>query len=186
MIVVGICGGSASGKSTVARLVSTALESEGHTVEVLGLDKFFRRNDPDAPTFPFSYTNQPEFNANHPETVDVEKTLQTIKASNAKIVILEGHLILALKELDDICDFTAYLDLPDDIRAARRIARDIKDRRLDGDLDKIVAYYIECAHPGHLEWVEPYKQDADLMVDGMLPPELIADLLASVVLEQVG
>src|SRR5690606_35155325 len=106
----------------------------------------------------------PEFNANHPDTVDIDTTLQAIKASSADIVILEGHLILCLTELDDICDLTIYLDLPDDIRAARRIARDIKENRLDGNLDKIVAYYTECAHPGHLEWVEPYKQEANLLV----------------------
>ena len=81
---------------------------------------------------------------------------------------------------------TVFFDLPDDVRAARRVARDIREKRIGGDLDSIVAYYVECARVGHAEWVAPFVEEADLVVDGMLPPDFLAGIVADAALDAIG
>ena len=62
----------------MARLLGEVLVDEGKSVEVFGLDRFFRRDDPEAPTFVFSVTGEPEFNANDPAAVNVEAAVEAI------------------------------------------------------------------------------------------------------------
>lgn len=182
-LLVGLGGGSASGKSTVAGILAGILREEGRSVEVLGLDRFFRREAADAPQFLFSVTGEMEFNANDPGAVAVGSVLAAVDGCEAEVLILEGHLVLALEPLRERCGLTVYVDVPDDVRAARRVARDVREGRIGGDLDSIVAYYVECARPGHEAFVGPSIEEADLVVDGMLPAEFVAGMVADAVLD---
>ncbi len=181
--VLGLGGGSASGKSTVAGLLAGVLREEGMSVEVLGLDRFFRREAADAPQFLFSVTGEMEFNANDPGAVDAGSVLAAVEGCGAEVLILEGHLVLAIEALRERCGLTVYVDVPDDVRAARRVARDVREGRAGGDLEAIVAYYVECARPGHEAFVGPSMEEADLVVDGMLPAKFVAGMVADAVLE---
>lgn len=162
------------------------LDARGYTGTVLGLDKYFRRNDPEAPTFEFSVTGKPEFNANDPEAVDTKGFLGELERQETEVVVVDGHLLMAIDVIRDRCDLTVYVEVPDDVRAARRVSRDIREARIGGDLDAIVSYYIESARPGHSEHVAPYAEMVDFVVDGMLPPDLIARILTDEVLGSMG
>ena len=85
---------------------------------------------------------------------------ETIEPSN--IIIIEGILTLAIKELREMCDIKLYVDTPDDIRFIRRLARDIKDR--GRDVESIVEQYLTTVRPMHHTFVERSKTFADLII----------------------
>jgi uridine kinase len=130
-----------------------------------------RRSDPAAPRFHFCHANADVFDANHPESVDFSALLARVTASSCKLVIAEGHLLLTHQSLVNKARLTIYLDVPDDVRSMRRMKRDLEEGRLGGDAETILAYYLECARPGHLNYVEPTKNRAELILDGLYPIE---------------
>ena len=155
--VVAIAGGSASGKTTFASALESALASDlpGRNIEVLSMDRFMRREDPDAPKIDFRFGGVTLFNANHPESVDNTRVLHEISESSSDVILLEGLMVLAVSALRERADQRLFIDLESDIRAARRVERDIRIKRGNSDPAFIAAYYIECARVGHQIHVEP-------------------------------
>ena len=181
-VIIGIAGGTASGKTTIAKKVYETTSKQG-TVSLIKIDDYYKILDH------LTYDERTRVNYDHPDAYDIElltKHLQdlkngisvqkpvydfvihnrskeiteTIEPSN--IIIIEGILTLAIKELREMCDIKLYVDTPDDIRFIRRLARDIKDR--GRDVESIVEQYLTTVRPMHHTFVERSKTFADLII----------------------
>lgn len=181
-VIIGIAGGTASGKTTIAKKVYQETSKQG-TVSMIKIDDYYKILDH------LTYDERTRVNYDHPDAYDIElltKHLQdlkngisvqkpvydfvihnrskeiteTIEPSN--IIIIEGILTLAIKELREMCDIKLYVDTPDDIRFIRRLARDIKDR--GRDVESIVEQYLTTVRPMHHTFVERSKTFADLII----------------------
>src|SRR5262245_56037799 len=129
-LVVGIAGGSASGKSTLATALATAIEQErGYTLYTLPTDRYMSANGPNSPTF-FSHSAGTDmFNANHPESVDWERLLVDLDklmqtADAPQVILIEGLMVLHEPRLRQLLDLRLFVELDADERALRRLLRD--------------------------------------------------------------
>jgi uridine kinase len=202
-LVIGIAGGTASGKTTVARRIAEAL---GETATLLDQDSYYRDLSD------LSMEERREVNFDHPDAFDVpllaahlaslrrgepiDKPIYSFAAHNreartervvpSRTLILEGILVLGIPELRDLMDVKIYVDTEDDVRVLRRLTRDVKER--GRDFDGVVSQYLRSVRPMHLGFVEPSKRHADLiiphggdnttaiaMVVGYLQSRLVAD-----------
>ena len=181
-VIIGIAGGTASGKSTIAKKVYEITSQQG-TVSMIKIDDYYKILDH------LTFEERTKVNYDHPDAYDIEllakhllelkegKAIQkpvydfvvhnrskeiteTINPSN--IIILEGILTLSIKELRDLCDIKLYVDTPDDIRLIRRLSRDIVER--GRDVESIIDQYLTTVRPMHLTFVERSKAYADLII----------------------
>ena len=90
----------------------------------------------------------------------ISKETEIVKASN--VIIVEGILTLAIKEVEEMCDIKLFVDTPDDIRFIRRLKRDVKDR--GRTVESVINQYLETVRPMHKTFVEPSKEKADLII----------------------
>jgi uridine kinase len=181
-VIIGIAGGTASGKTTIARKVYEESSKKG-TVSMIKIDDYYKILDH------LTFEERTKVNYDHPDAYDIElltkhlcelkegKTIkkpvydfvvhnrskeitETIEPSN--IIIVEGILTLAIKEIRDMCDIKLYVDTPDDIRFIRRLSRDINER--GRDVESIVLQYLTTVRPMHISFVERSKAHADLII----------------------
>ena len=179
-LVIGIAGGSGSGKSTVSDALASALPRG--TVVTLRHDSYYR----DRPDLSIEQRNR--VNYDHPEALEtglLVEHLQHLKAGNAievpvydfkthrrreqterlepaPVIIVEGILVFVDPHLRRELDIKIFVDTEPDIRAIRRIRRDM---RLRGrDFESVRKQYYETVRPMHLEFVEPSKRTADLII----------------------
>ena len=192
--LVGIAGGTGSGKSTLANRLARVLGTEA--CALVTQDSYYR----DLSRFPFEERAQVNFD--HPEAIDSEllsthlKSLKNgeaverpvydfsrhIRSSGgetlrpAPVVIVEGILVFVWPEVFDLLDVAIYVDTPSDIRLARRVRRDIKERgrEVTGVLDQ----YLATVRTMHERYVEPSRERADLIVPGFGDNKVIVDTLA--------
>ena len=182
-LVLGIAGGSASGKSTLAQEIVRLLASQTPTIEcsLVGTDRFFRSADPTAPRIAFSLLPGEEtFDFNRLESADnaaLGAEIKRLAASGVDVVIVEGLMLLAIEDLRELCDLKVFVDLEDDVRLARRVLRDIDSTRRFTQPREIVQYYLESARIGHSAYVQPSKAHADLIVRGDAEAERTARLI---------
>jgi len=193
MLVVGIAGGTASGKSTVVDQIVDALGDE--RVVVLACDHYYR----DLSALPMAARKN--YNFDHPDAVDVElllehmralkngetverptysyamsvRTPQTVTLRPAPVLILEGILALAIDALREELDLSIYVDSADDIRLIRRIQRDMEER--GRSFDETVERYLRWVRPMHEAFVWPSMRKADLIVRNHRDPSAAIRLL---------
>lgn len=179
-LVIGIAGGSGSGKSTVADALASALPAG--SVAILRHDNYYR----DRPDLSLEQRNR--VNYDHPEALEtglLVEHLQHLKAGNpvevpvydfkihrrraethrlepADVVIVEGILVFVEEHLRRELDVKIFVDTEPDIRAIRRIRRDIQSR--GRDFEAVRKQYYETVRPMHLQFVEPSKRTADLII----------------------
>ncbi len=179
-MIIGICGGTGSGKTTVANRI---LESVSADEVVFIQQDLYYRNLKD---MPLDYRNAANFD--HPDAVDNELLINHLKKLNAgepvelpiydfrthsrlpdttpieakPIVIVEGILIFAEPRLLEQMDLKVFVDTPDDIRFIRRLRRDIAER--GRTLDSVIEQYIATVRPMHNQFVEPSKRYADIII----------------------
>jgi uridine kinase len=179
-LVVGIAGGTASGKTTVARKVREALAD--CRVAFIDQDSYYR----DLKDTPLE--KRREVNFDHPDAFDrdllvahvrelksgqpIQKPVYDFKTSSRQphtmrvdpgdIILIEGILVLHMKEVRDEMDVKIYVDADDDLRILRRLTRDIKDR--GRDFDHVVGQYLRHVRPMHMGFVEPSKHFADIII----------------------
>ena len=179
-LTIGIAGGTASGKTTVARRLVERLGT--HPVAVLDQDSYYR----DLADLPLE--ERARFNFDHPDAFDtallvrqlsdlragkpVEKpvysftqhtrTGETVRVNPGDVVILEGILILALEPVRELLDVKVFVDSDADVRVLRRVSRDIKER--GRDFDGVVEQYFRTVRPMHFGFVEPSKRYADIII----------------------
>jgi uridine kinase len=190
-VIVGIAGGSASGKSTLALALKTSLHAHSHSCSVIGTDAYFRRGDESAPKLFWSLANEFVFDCNHIDSADnarLANDLDALLASpdSANVILVEGLMVLASPDIRERCDMRIYVDLEDDVRLARRLLRDISSNRGFSEPSKIIGYYLESARVGHARYVEPSKVYADFTVRGDAAFDRLAAMLIPAIEERLG
>lgn len=185
--IVGIAGGSASGKTTFAAALTTHLEvgTPPLRVETFHMDRYARADRSAGPFFVSSVTGETLFNINHPDAFETARLVEEIEARVGSadapdVLIVEGLLVLRDPALRACLDLRLFLELDADERALRRLLRDMAGARGSRDPAVIAAYYRESARVGHALYVEPSRVYADLILrgDGELPR--MAGMTASV------
>ncbi|MCI5924168.1 MAG: AAA family ATPase [Oscillospiraceae bacterium] len=160
-LVIGIAGGTCSGKSTLADLLKEALAE--YAVEVLHMDSFFKENPPTV-IAPFSGREYPEHN--HPDALDLPRMYQSFdRALNgmADVVIIEGLFALYLPEIYTRCNLRLFVELRPEERFCRRIRRHMA---MGQTFDEITDRYLDTVCLRHDELIEPTKNRADLILSG--------------------
>lgn len=179
-ILIGIAGGTGSGKSTVTdEIYKNITESN---IAIIEQDSYYKSQDH------LSYDDRVKTNYDHPFAFDnnllvshlkkllagqsIDKPIydfeihnrkkETIKVEPRDIIILEGILILNEEEIRALLDIKIYVDTDADVRVIRRILRDIKER--GRSLDSIILQYINTVRPAHLQFVEQSKRYADIVI----------------------
>lgn len=178
--LIGIAGGTASGKSTISKKVFAASEPYGSVV-VINLDDYYKISDK-----PFA--EREKINYDHPDTFDIELIVKHINdlkngiaikkpiydfvnhirseryeiVNPSNVVIIEGILALAIPELEKVFDIKIFVDTPDDIRFIRRLKRDISKR--GRTVESVINQYLETVRPMHLTFVEPSKKNANIII----------------------
>lgn len=177
-IVIGIAGGSASGKTTVAHALCEAFENG---VVLLQQDSYYKHSD-----FPFEQRKQ--INYDHPDAFDHDllvaqlqqliqrhaidvpiydyaehnRKAQTRHVEPQDVIILEGILVLADPALRDLMDVKLFVDTDADVRVLRRIQRDTQAR--GRSLNSVIDQYLTTVRPAYLEFIEPTKRFADVII----------------------
>ncbi|GED81143.1 uridine kinase [Latilactobacillus curvatus] len=178
-IIIGVTGGSGSGKTTVSQAI--AQKFANHSVMLLPQDAYYKRQD-----VPFEQRQQTNYD--HPDAFDndllieqalmlknhqaIEQPVYDYKIHNRTeeiqrvepqdVIILEGILVLADARLRDLMDIKVYVDTDDDIRLLRRMHRDMESR--GRTFDDVVGQYLKTVKPMFHEFIEPTKRYADLIV----------------------
>ncbi len=179
-IVVGIAGGSGSGKTTVANVVLNRVGA--HRIVYLPHDAYYRELTGLPPN------QRAEINFDHPDSLETEllvqhilclrawkpielpvynftthsRTGETIHIEPQRVIIVEGILIYALPELRKLFDVKIFVDTDADIRFIRRLERDITER--GRTTQSVIHQYLSTVRPMHLEFVEPSKRYADIII----------------------
>ncbi|GAB1431944.1 uridine kinase [Spirochaetota bacterium] len=176
--LIGICGGSGSGKTTIVRKISEVVSDFVFVPQ----DNYYKSAEY------ISNENITAFNFDHPEAFDNEliysqlcalKHMEAIKMPTydfvhhrraeavitiepKKLIIFEGIMIYTNERIRDLIDLKIFVDTPDDIRFIRRLCRDIKER--GRTLDSVVEQYMNVVRPGHYQFIEPTKHYADIII----------------------
>lgn len=192
-IIIGIAGGTGSGKTTLTeRLRDHFGQNE---VSVINHDSYYKRHDE------LPYAERCKLNYDHPDSFDTELMVQhlqalrrgeavevpvynyaihnridqTVTVRPAPVIIVEGILIFASPELCELMDLKVFVDTDADVRILRRIVRDVKAR--GRTLDSVVTQYLTTVKPMHEQFVEPSKRKADLIVPEGGRNEVALDML---------
>lgn len=179
VIVIGVAGGTGSGKTT---LVNRLKEEFNNEVATISHDYYYKSNEH------LPLEERKKLNYDHPNAFDTElmishikslkngqsinrpsysfvehtRTNETVHIMPTKVIIVEGILIFENKELLDLMDIKIFVDTDADVRLIRRLLRDVKER--GRDLDSVINQYLTTVKPMHEEFVEPSKKNADVII----------------------
>lgn len=194
-LLIGIAGGTGSGKTTVANNIVKRLTLD--SVTVVTMDAYYR-NLADLPS-----PRRDETNFDHPDSIEQDlfvthlralkagqpieqpvydftrhvRTDATVRIEPREVVIAEGILLFHIPEIRDLLDIRIFVDTPSDIRLLRRITRDIRDR--GRTLDSVAEQYVRTVRPMHEEFVEPSKRYADVIIPEGGYNEIAIDMVTS-------
>ena len=174
-LVIGIAGGTCSGKSTLADLLKEALAE--YAVEVLHMDSYFKANPPTI-IAPFSGREYPEHN--HPDALELPRLYQSFdRALNglAVVVIIEGLFALYLPEIYTRCDLRLFVELRPEERFFRRLRRHMEWGQ---SIEEITDRYMDTVRFRHDELIEPTRNRADLIINGAFRHDGIPWLLSAI------
>mgnify|MGYP002522519399 FL=1 len=178
--VIGVAGGTGSGKSTLVKRLQEAFRNDD--VATLCHDYYYKAHPE------LSYEERTKLNYDHPQAFDTDmmvehiralknnvpierpvysfvehnRTSETVPVKPSKVIIIDGILIFENKELRDLMDIKVYVDTDADIRLARRILRDVRDR--GRSMESVITQYTTTVKPMHEEFVEPSKRYADVII----------------------
>jgi len=162
--VIGIAGGSASGKSTFAQQLETALESL--SVESFHMDSYFKPQEA-RPYAKAHVTGKMYTDDNHPETADLPKLradlAKAIDTAASDVIIVEGLLVLHDDNIFEKLDLKLFIDCRPDERIVRRLKRNMAWGLA---FDEISGVYLDMVRYRHDQYVEPSKWRADLIING--------------------
>ena len=177
--VIGIAGGTGSGKSTLSKRIK---ENLADSVTLICHDNYYKDNPH------MDFEERTKVNYDHPDAFDTDlliehlkdlregkeidmptysfvehaRNKETVHIKPTKVIILEGILIFENEELRNMMDMKIFVDTDADVRFIRRMSRDVKSR--GRDLDSIVGQYLNTVKPMHEQFVEPSKKYADIIV----------------------
>lgn len=181
-LVVGIAGGSASGKSTLARRLCDTLAAArpALAMRLMPMDTYFRADKP-RHRGPISGREWPDFN--QPASFHLDTLMVDLAAATEDVVVLEGLMVLAVDGLRARCDLRLFVDAPADERVVRRLRRNMAERGLS--FDEIADYYVDSVRFRHAEFVEPSRWYADLVLNGSNLTDVAVQALADHVLAEL-
>lgn len=200
-MIIGICGGTGSGKTTIARKI---VEEVGEENVILVEQDSYYLNLADLPL-----NERRTVNFDHPDSIDSDSLVELIENLKAgkpaempvydfkthtrsaeskhfepkPIVIVEGILIFALPEVLELLDVKVFIDTPDDIRLLRRINRDVQER--GRTIEQTVRQYEKTIRPMHYQFVAPSKSNADIVVSNDEQTPVVVKLLSSMINEHL-
>ena len=178
--VIGVAGGTGSGKSTLVRRLQEAFSCED--VATLCHDYYYKAHPE------LSYEERTQLNYDHPDAFDTDMLVEHVRALKngevierpvysfvehnrtdervlvkpSKVVIIDGILIFENKELRELMDIKVFVDTDADLRLARRILRDVRER--GRSMESVVNQYTTTVKPMHEQFVEPSKKYADVII----------------------
>ena len=179
-VIIGIAGGTGSGKTTVARVILERVGAD--MIAFLAHDAYYKE---------LNHLNPAQrslINFDHPDSLETEllvthlkalrqwetveipiydftthsRTHQTLRVAPSQVILVEGILIFADSNLLDMFDVKIFVDTPPDIRFIRRLQRDIQER--GRSVESVIHQYETTVRPMHLEFVEPSKRVADVII----------------------
>ncbi|NBI06706.1 uridine kinase [Senegalia massiliensis] len=179
-ILIGITGGTGSGKSTVAQAIFNSLPKEN--ILIIEQDSYYKDQSH------LNFNERTKTNYDHPLAFDndlfiehlrslmnkntIEKPIYdfekhnrketTIRVESRDIIIVEGIMILEDERIRDLLDIKIFVDTDSDVRVIRRILRDITDR--GRTLESVIDQYLTTVRPAHLQFIEPSKRYADIII----------------------
>ncbi|MFP7169647.1 uridine kinase [Terribacillus sp. 7520-G] len=194
-IIIGVAGGSGSGKTSVTRSIYKRFTDK--TILVIEQDSYYK----DQSHLPFE--KRLNTNYDHPFAFDNELLMQhlqqlgeqkpiekpiydykihtrseeTIPVEPKDVIILEGILILEDERLRDMMDIKVFVDTDADLRIIRRLLRDIKER--GRTIDSVIEQYVNVVRPMHLQFIEPTKRYADIIIPEGGENHVAIDLMAA-------
>ena len=180
-LILGLAGGTGSGKSTVARRVAEALRASA-SVAFIDMDAYYRHfghltleerrqvnwDHPDALDVDLLVGHLTELAAGRPVEKPVYDFVRHLRAETtelirpAEVVVVDGILLFVDERLRELCDVKVFVDADADVRLIRRLRRDMAMR--GRPLDEILAQYMSTVRPMHQQFVEPSKRYADVIV----------------------
>ena len=202
MLIIGIAGGTGSGKTTVVRKILDKLPCD--EVAVLPQDSYYRDSGH------LSMEERQRINFDHPDALEFDllvahikalrngmtieqpvysyltctRQAETIRVIPPDVVIVEGILILGHPGLRELMDLKVFVDAEPDDRLMRVIQRDIEER--GRTLEKVLKRYEETVKPMHLQFIEPTKRYADLIVPQGGNNHAAIDILTQYILRNIG
>ena len=179
VMVIGIAGGTGSGKTTITRRLMERFKDD---VTVIYHDNYYKEHHH------MTYEERAKLNYDHPDAFETELLVEAVKElkkghsvqcpvydytihdrsdktitiNPAKVIIVEGILIFQCRELCRQMDIKIYVDTDADVRILRRIVRDVRDR--GRSLESVVNQYLNTVKPMHEQFVEPSKRNADIII----------------------
>lgn len=201
MLVIGIAGGTGSGKTTVVNQIINELPE--NEVCVISQDSYYKSTDS------LTYEERIKINFDHPRAIDFEllekhiielkkgkiiqqpvysfvthnRTKDYIETHPRKVVIIEGILIFNNKKLLDLFDIKIFVHADADERLIRRVRRDIKER--GRDIDEVLDRYKNTLKPMHQQFIEPTKSFADIIIPNDRYNTVAIDIVRTVISERL-
>jgi len=194
-VLIGIAGGTGSGKTTVAKTIMEQLDSEN--IRLIQQDSYYKDQSH------LELEERKKTNYDHPFAFDTDllidhlkdlladqsiakpvysftrhtRTEETIIVPAKEVIILEGILVLNNEQLRDLLDIKLYVQTDNDVRFIRRLERDMEDR--GRSVDSVIEQYLEMVRPMHQQFVEPSKKYADVIIPEGGHNEVAMDILVT-------
>jgi uridine kinase len=201
MLIIGIAGGTGSGKTTVVNQIIEELKNE--EVDVISQDSYYQD------TSHLSFEDRKKINFDHPKSIDFDllvqhlkdlkagkniqqpvysfkehnRTGETIEIEPRKVIIVEGILILTHPEIREMFDIKIYVHADSDERLIRRLKRDIADR--GRDLDEVLTRYQTTLKPMHQQFIEPTKEFADIIIPTNRYNTVAVDIVQTIIRQRL-
>jgi len=202
MLIIGIAGGTGSGKTTVVRQIMDELKNE--EVDVISQDSYYQD------TSHLSMEERKKINFDHPKSIDfnllvshlkelktgnsIEEPVYSFKEHNRtretrtihprKVIIVEGILILTHPDIRDMFDIKIFVHADSDERMIRRLKRDINER--GRDLDEVLWRYQTTLKPMHQQFIEPTKEFADIIIPTNRPNTVAVDIVQTIIKDRLS
>ena len=201
MLIIGIAGGTGSGKTTVVNQIIHQLPT--NEVCVISQDSYYKATDD------LSYDERTKINFDHPRAIDFEllvaqlkslkkgkvveqpvysfvthnRTSDTIKTHPRKVILVEGILIFNSEELRNLFDIKVFVHAETDERLIRRLRRDIAER--GRNIDEVLNRYQDTLKPMHQQFIEPTKNYADIIIPNDRYNTVAIDIVRTVINERL-
>ncbi|MGM0933276.1 MAG: uridine kinase [Bacteroidota bacterium] len=202
MLIIGIAGGTGSGKTTVVNQIIEELKNE--EVDVISQDHYYQDLSH------LSMEERVKTNFDHPKSIDFDllvkhlqelkegktihqpvysfkehnRTSETVKTEPRKVVIVEGILILTNPEIRKMFDIKIYVHADSDERLIRRLKRDINER--NRDLDEVLWRYQTTLKPMHQQFIEPTKEFADIIIPTNRYNTVAVDIVQTIIKDRLA
>jgi uridine kinase len=201
MLIIGIAGGTGSGKTTVVNQIIEELKNE--EVDVISQDSYYQD------TSHLSFEERKKINFDHPKSIDFDllvshlkdlkagkniqqpiysfkehnRTGETIEIEPRKVIIVEGILILTHPEIREMFDIKIYVHADSDERLIRRLKRDIAER--GRDLEEVLSRYQTTLKPMHQQFIEPTKEFADIIIPTNRYNTVAVDIVQTIIRQRL-